>query len=484
MNACIIEIGRRKEKKLYIPHLIPQPGCLIGLFGQSGNGKTTFLEYFYRHLIHNKTNVHYLCQETVLASYLTVSETLSFYYGIGTGKRLSSLKMENILKTFVLDHVHNRHIGELDDRGLSGGERRRVALACMMCQTPPDICLFDEPFTGLDAQTTHRMLVALKETCRQHHVWMICSCHTLSFDCLSLFDEIWDVDEHGVLHIFPRDVSLPHGETLTTVKYEPSCFSKIWWLMWREVRKCRRHFFSTSAKMVLPFFTVMFQGFCLHFPFQSFQRVLESNSIVDVFEFMIVLEIIFFTVSLVPLAYITEYILDRHVVFHDVSQGYYSRRLSLVTKILLDESIMLCISIGIGVLSFPTSFTMCLLFLSNIWCLMSWTYLSVLFCLYRFRFSFSTTLFLISGYLSLSFILNLGCLLRFQNSAGTLLQHLSFQHIQTNIFLYGMYESYSYLESLVKFMSYVNIGHWFTSYLQWSIYGWSMFVILCLCVVA
>lgn len=484
MNACIIDIGKKKEKKLFIPHLVPQPGCLVGLFGQSGSGKTTFLEYFYTHLIRTKTNVHYLCQDTVLSSYLTVSETLSFYYGIGTGKCLSSFEMEKILQTFVLDDVQHRQIGELDNRGLSGGERRRLAVACVMCQTPPDICLLDEPFTGLDAQTTHRLLIALKETCRHHHVWMICSCHTLSLECLSFFDETWDIDENGMLHIFPKESPTYVKTSTTTTKHRPSVLSQMWWLMWREVYKCRRHVFSTGAKLLLPWFTVVFQGLCLHFPFQSFQRVVESNSIVDVFEFMIVLEIIFFTVSLLPLAYITEYITDRHVVFYDVSQGYYSRRLSLVTKILFDECIMLCISIGIAVMCFPVSFNMCVIFLSTVWLLMSWTYMSVLLCLYRFHFTFTTTLFLISGYLSLSFILNLGALLRFQNTIGTLLQHLSFQHVQTNIVVYGMSESYPYLDSLVKFMSYVNIGHWLSSFSQWSVYGWTVFGILCVCVVA
>jgi len=46
-------------------------------------------------------------------------------------------------------------------RALSGGERRRVAMARVLLQEVP-VLVLDEPSAGLDADATHRLLAPLR----------------------------------------------------------------------------------------------------------------------------------------------------------------------------------------------------------------------------------------------------------------------------------------------------------------------------------
>ena len=56
-------------------------------------------------------------------------------------------------------------IGHLRDRApwaLSGGEKKRVAIACVLSMNPDALC-FDEPLAGLDAKTQAWLIGFLKQ---------------------------------------------------------------------------------------------------------------------------------------------------------------------------------------------------------------------------------------------------------------------------------------------------------------------------------
>jgi ABC-2 type transport system ATP-binding protein len=60
-------------------------------------------------------------------------------------------KVENVLATFGLSALAKRRAGTL-----SGGESRRLALALAFCGNP-ELAVLDEPTTGLDVESRHRL---------------------------------------------------------------------------------------------------------------------------------------------------------------------------------------------------------------------------------------------------------------------------------------------------------------------------------------
>ncbi|MBR7554367.1 thiol reductant ABC exporter subunit CydD [Allobacillus sp. GCM10007491] len=144
----------------------------IALIGESGSGKTTLF-----HLIaglmepksgtiyldgYSKSDVDstswfrqlgYLSQSPYIFAG-TIAENIS----LSTNKRVSDQVIWSVLKQVELDAlvstlengIHTT-IGE-GGRGLSGGEKQRVALARILVKQP-SILLFDEPTTGLDLKT-------------------------------------------------------------------------------------------------------------------------------------------------------------------------------------------------------------------------------------------------------------------------------------------------------------------------------------------
>lgn len=64
--------------------------------------------------------------------------------------------------TELLERFGVAHLADVRPRALSGGERRRVALARALGARPP-VLLLDEPFTGLDAATRADVRGAVRE---------------------------------------------------------------------------------------------------------------------------------------------------------------------------------------------------------------------------------------------------------------------------------------------------------------------------------
>ena len=125
-------------------------GEILCVLGESGSGKTTLLNCiaglteFSGEIENAPEKVAYVFQEDRLLPALTVRQNLLF-----AGGRVALID-EILQETGLLEYADKR------PSCLSGGQRRRVALARAFL-SDADVLLMDEPFTGLDTALKIRL---------------------------------------------------------------------------------------------------------------------------------------------------------------------------------------------------------------------------------------------------------------------------------------------------------------------------------------
>ncbi|KAL2941993.1 ABC transporter G family member 23 [Bienertia sinuspersici] len=156
---------------------------MLAIVGPSGTGKSTLLriisgrvkekEFDPNSIFLNdspiksptqlRTYCGYVAQEDDLLPLLTVKETLMFRAKFQL-RQLSSKNRENrvdsLLQQLGLHQVANTFVGDEENRGISGGERKRVSIGVELIHDPP-ILLLDEPTSGLDSSSALQVIKLL-----------------------------------------------------------------------------------------------------------------------------------------------------------------------------------------------------------------------------------------------------------------------------------------------------------------------------------
>jgi ABC-type multidrug transport system ATPase subunit len=115
----------------------------------SGDFRINGKEYTQRDL---KRFAGYVMQDDLLNPYFTVAETL-YYHGelrlIGTIKDDQHRKerVEEILTLLDIEHCRDVIVGDSRNKGISGGERKRLAVGIELL-SKPKLLFLDEPTTG------------------------------------------------------------------------------------------------------------------------------------------------------------------------------------------------------------------------------------------------------------------------------------------------------------------------------------------------
>jgi ABC-type multidrug transport system ATPase subunit len=106
----------------------------------------------------------------VLIGPLTVFETVLFVARMrlpaSTSKEKCQQIVEDIITEMGLDTVRSTYIGNWHIRGISGGQRRRVSIACELV-TSPTLIFLDEPTSGLDAASAFYVMSAVKKLAKR-----------------------------------------------------------------------------------------------------------------------------------------------------------------------------------------------------------------------------------------------------------------------------------------------------------------------------
>lgn len=162
-----------------------EKGCMLGIAGRSGSGKSTVLRLIAGLLEPDKTGhgqnmvltldgrnllsvkparrgVGMVFQAAALFPHMRVDDNVA--YGLrclsrlrgGLSKKQSRLRAAEFLERFGLEGFAERY-----PDSLSGGEAQRVSLARTLI-VQPDLVLFDEPFSSLDAPLRKKLAADIR----------------------------------------------------------------------------------------------------------------------------------------------------------------------------------------------------------------------------------------------------------------------------------------------------------------------------------
>ncbi|MBQ9989854.1 MAG: heme ABC exporter ATP-binding protein CcmA [Lachnospiraceae bacterium] len=170
----IKQIKKRYGKKSILGDITFQvvPGEALAIVGRNGCGKTTLLQImagvlkadggqlsYFGHEMTKETKAFrklcgYVPQENPLLEELSVKDNIRLWGGV------QSEAAREILAYFELEELLNTKVEKL-----SGGMKRRLAIACALLERPP-LLLLDEPTAALDIyyqESIHRWMAEYKK---------------------------------------------------------------------------------------------------------------------------------------------------------------------------------------------------------------------------------------------------------------------------------------------------------------------------------
>ncbi|KAF9260110.1 hypothetical protein L218DRAFT_1079508 [Marasmius fiardii PR-910] len=188
-----------------------KPGQVMAIMGASGAGKSTLLDILARK--NKRGNVTgttlvngrevkdeefravtgFVDQEDTLMHTLTVYETVLYSALLRLPREMSfEAKKYRTLETMnelgILG-IKDMRIGETGNRSISGGEKRRVSIACELV-TSPSILFLDEPTSGLDSYNAYNVVECLVALARDYSRTVIFTIHQPRSNIVALFDQL------------------------------------------------------------------------------------------------------------------------------------------------------------------------------------------------------------------------------------------------------------------------------------------------------
>lgn len=189
-----------------------QPGRLTAIIGSSGAGKTSLLSVIAGEttsgtvtgsIIVNgedwaERNMReisgFVFQDDILLETMTVREAIHMSALLRLPKTVSKeerhCRIDDVINMLHLNKAMDTEIGSAGgQKGISGGERKRVSIA-MEVVTNPGMIFLDEPTSGLDTYTAFHVMKMLKLIAHRQGRTVVATIHQPSSEIYHLFDDL------------------------------------------------------------------------------------------------------------------------------------------------------------------------------------------------------------------------------------------------------------------------------------------------------
>lgn len=200
------------------------PGQVMAIMGGSGAGKTTLLDILAmkrkQGVVSGLVTINgkkvsdkeyrrvsgFVDQEDCMMPTLTVLETILMSAMLRLPKSMSDdakrLRAMETMEELGILGIKDQLIGSPNKRGISGGEKRRVAIACELV-TSPSIIFLDEPTSGLDSFSARKVVESLVYLAQEYQRTVVFTIHQPRSNIVTMFDRLV-VLAHGKL-VFSGD---------------------------------------------------------------------------------------------------------------------------------------------------------------------------------------------------------------------------------------------------------------------------------------
>ncbi|KAK9815892.1 hypothetical protein WJX72_011513 [[Myrmecia] bisecta] len=210
----VVNSTQKKEKLLLLNGITGciAPGEMTALMGASGSGKTTLLDclagrktagqlegeimfagrpptqtYLRRH-------TGYVEQFDTLHGNLTVREMLMYTAElkilITQPMSTKRERVNSVIETLALTTCQNTKIGSALEKGISGGQAKRVNIGIALV-TSPRVLFLDEPTSGLDSYTSNEVMAIVQALTRSNDSITVCAAiHSPTPTAFRLFDRM------------------------------------------------------------------------------------------------------------------------------------------------------------------------------------------------------------------------------------------------------------------------------------------------------
>jgi NitT/TauT family transport system ATP-binding protein len=246
VSSLTLSYGRG-EPVLEGADLRVEPGQFVSLVGPSGSGKSSLLRAIIGlqqpsvgtvSLDVDRPDVGMLFQDDALLPWRTALDNVALGLRIRGKPRPSSRdEAERWLERLAL-----AGFGQRFPRALSGGQRKRVALAQVLA-LQPRLLLMDEPFAALDAIVRHRITQDLLDLVEGKKISVLLVTHDLE-EALVLSDVVYLLGQGPRAQIRQRYViPIPRPRDIMKARTNPSfapLLERLWQDLSAEVGMLRR----------------------------------------------------------------------------------------------------------------------------------------------------------------------------------------------------------------------------------------------------
>jgi len=185
-------------------------GRMTIILGPSGAGKTTFMNALCGKASYGQTSgkifvnsietnladfksvIGFVPQDDVVHEKLTVREQIHFSAQLRNSADTSEATLhhivDDVLAVLQIEHIQRSIVGGVEERGISGGQRKRVNIGLELAAFPT-LLFLDEPTSGLDSTSSLALARSLKKM-TQLGITIVVVAHQPRWSLFTLFDDV------------------------------------------------------------------------------------------------------------------------------------------------------------------------------------------------------------------------------------------------------------------------------------------------------